>query len=289
MKPLRLKIQDEARLKKVPTHVIEKDYALSYILAGIANQPELSHTLIFKGGTALKKIFFGDYRFSEDLDFSVINAPKGKQLENALSNAITISKELLNNYGAFDIQLKRNPERAPHPKGQDAFNVLVKFPWQPTPLCRIKVEVTHDEPIILSHEYKDILHGYDEQIDSKVACYHVEEIVAEKLRALLQTHQKLVLRGWNRPRARDYYDLWRILKNYSASFSKTRLLKMLDKKCNHRNVSYKTIDDFFTTELVNEANQHWQATLGVLVRELPECGSVLDETKLLISKLLNSM
>ena len=71
MKPLRIKIQDEANLKKVPLHVIEKDYALSYVLAGMAKQSELSHSLIFKGGTALKKIFFGDYRFSEDLDFTV--------------------------------------------------------------------------------------------------------------------------------------------------------------------------------------------------------------------------
>ena len=35
--------------------------------------------------------------------------------------------------------------------------------------------------------------------------------------------------------------------------------------------------------LVKEANQHWQATLGVLVRELPECGNVLEETKLFIA------
>jgi hypothetical protein len=286
MKPLRIKIQDEANLKKVPMHVIEKDYALSYVLAGMAKQPELSHSLIFKGGTALKKIFFGDYRFSEDLDFSVINAPKNKKLENALQNALTCSKELLNEYGSFDIQLKRNPEKSPHPNGQDAFNVLVKFPWQPTPLCRIKVEITHDEPVILSPEYKSILHGYDEQIDCAVACYHIEEIVAEKLRALLQTHKKLVARGWNRPRARDYYDLWCILKNYSSSVDTARLIEMLDKKCVHRDVSYLNIDDFFTVELVKEANQHWQATLGVLVKGLPECEQVLNETKQLVAKIL---
>jgi predicted nucleotidyltransferase component of viral defense system len=101
MKPLRLKIQDEATSKQAPLHVIEKDYALSYVLAGIAKQPDLSHTLIFKGGTALKKLFFGDYRFSEDLDFSVINAPKDKQLENAMLNAIHISQQLLNEYGSL--------------------------------------------------------------------------------------------------------------------------------------------------------------------------------------------
>ncbi len=61
---------------------------------------------------------------------------------------------------------------------------------------------------------------------------------------------------------------------------------MLDKKCKHRDVSYQNIDDFFTTELVKEANQHWQATLGVLVRELPECELVLNEIQLLIKLLL---
>ena len=56
MKPLRIKLQEQANLMRAPIHVIEKDYALSYVLAGIALQPELSNSLVFKGGTALKKI-----------------------------------------------------------------------------------------------------------------------------------------------------------------------------------------------------------------------------------------
>ena len=286
MKPLRLKIYDESILKKVPLHVIEKDYALSYVLAGIAKQPDLSNALIFKGGTALKKIFFGDYRFSEDLDFSAMNAPKNKNLEVALFEAMDISKNLLNDYGSFDVQFKRNPESAPHPKGQDAFNVFVKFPWHPTPLCRIKLEITQDEPVIISPEYKPILHGYEEDIDCSVACYHIAEIVSEKLRALLQTHQKLILRGWNRPRARDYYDLWSILKNYNDSVKSFDIVNLLDKKCKNRDVSYNNIDDFFTVELTQEAHKHWQATLGSLVKGLPDCDVVLDEIKPLISQLI---
>lgn len=291
MKTIRKKIQDEVILKKnTPSDVVEKDYALSYVLAGIAKQPELSHSLVFKGGTALKKIFFGNYRFSEDLDFSVINAPTGIHLEKALLNAMDISKELLNNYGPFDLQLRRNPEKAPHPKGQDAFILLVKFPWHTTPQCRIKIEITHDEPVLLEPELKPILHGYEESIDCMVACYHIEEIVAEKLRTLLQTHKKLVVRGWNRPRARDYYDLWCILKNYSDAVDTNRLIEMLDKKCKHRDVSYQSTDDFFTVELVKEANQHWQSSLGTFVRGvpggLPDCGLLLDETKLLIERIL---
>lgn len=284
MKPLRDKLRKEASHKKIAQYVIEKDYALSYVLVGITQQPDLAHSLIFKGGTALKKVFFGDYRFSEDLDFSVLNAPKNKALEKALLEAAEITKTFLTHYGPFDLQLKRNTERAPHPKGQEAFSLFVKFPWQSTPLCRIKIEITHDEPIILQPEYRYILHGYGENLNYQVACYPIEEIIAEKLRALLQTHQKLVTRGWNRPRARDYYDLWFILKNYSDIIKKEKLIDMLEKKCKHRMVSYQTIDDFFTPILIREAHQHWQNTLGDFVQKLPECHIVLEETKYFVSR-----
>ena len=286
MKPLRIKLQDECLLNNSRLDIVEKDYALSYLLAGIAKQEQLTHSLIFKGGTALKKLFFGDYRFSVDLDFSTQNAPKNQALESALHAAIDISSKLLSNYGPFEIQLKRYPERDAHPTGQEAFNVNVKFPWHRSALCTIKVEITHDEPVIVSPEYKPILHGYGEALDCTVACYHIEEIIAEKLRALLQTHKKLITRGWNRPRARDYYDLWSVLKNYSSAVDNSRLIDMLDKKCQHRDVSYRTINDFFTPELTREAHQHWQATLGNLVTGLPECGQVLEETKILISRIV---
>ena len=77
-----------------------------------------------KGGTALKKMFFGDYRFSVDLDFSTLDAPKDQVLENALQAAIDISTKLLSSYGPFEIQLNRYPERTPHPTGQEAFNII---------------------------------------------------------------------------------------------------------------------------------------------------------------------
>ncbi len=102
----------------------------------------------------------------------------------------------------------------------------------------------------------------------------------------MQTHKKLVAHGWNRPRARDYYDLWCILNNYSDSVDNNRLIEMLAKKCDLREVSYQNIDDFFTPELIQEANLHWQATLGSLIKGLPECKLVLDETRRLISKII---
>jgi len=52
-------------------NVIEKDYVLGWLLAGISQQALLSRNLIFKGGTCLKKCFFETFRFSEDLDYTV--------------------------------------------------------------------------------------------------------------------------------------------------------------------------------------------------------------------------
>ncbi len=288
MKPLKLKIQEQANLLKVPQPVIEKDYALSYLLAGIGAHPILSKTLVFKGGTALKKIYFGDYRFSEDLDFSVINAPIGEALEKALSEVAESSKQLLNAYGHFEIQLKRNPEKKAHPRGQEAFNFYVKFPWQPSNLCRVKVEITHDEPVVLPPDKMPILHGYGEELLVEILSYSLEEIVAEKLRSLFQTHQKLVQRGWNRPRARDYYDLWHLFRKYHDSLNVKKVLATLHEKCIHRQVSYQSSQDFFTAELVQEARIHWKDSLRVLVKDLPECDQVLEETRKFIESLCNS-
>jgi len=51
--------------------VIEKDYVLGWILAGINRHAALSESWVFKGGTCLKKCYFDTYRFSEDLDFTL--------------------------------------------------------------------------------------------------------------------------------------------------------------------------------------------------------------------------
>ena len=51
--------------------VIEKDYVLGWLLAGIAQHPQLGRGWVFKGGTCLRKCYYETFRFSEDLDFTV--------------------------------------------------------------------------------------------------------------------------------------------------------------------------------------------------------------------------
>ncbi len=78
--------------------------------------------------------------------------------------------------------------------------------------------------------------------------------------------------------------MWRICKHYGNYLKKEKLIKTLDKKCEHRGVTYKSIDDFFTPELEKEAYKNWQNMLGNLTPGLPECAHLLSETKLLVIK-----
>lgn len=54
--------------------IVEKDYALGWLLAGIGNHEAVNKSWVFKGGTCLKKCYFETYRFSEDLDFTLIES-----------------------------------------------------------------------------------------------------------------------------------------------------------------------------------------------------------------------
>lgn len=273
----------------VPPEVVEKDYLLSYLLAGIAAVPDLGG-LRFKGGTALKKMYFGDYRFSEDLDFSAVDTPSGT-LDPLIAAARQATIERLASRGHFQILIDRLPERGPHPAGQDAFRVLVALPWQRTPLVRIKIEVTGDEPVLLPAPRRNLLHGYEdigEQFEAvQLATYALEEIVAEKLRAILQTQQRLTLRGWNRPRARDYYDLWRILTERGRELRPALVRQILPAKLAVRGVAYASVDNFFTPVVLTETRRHWRSNLAAFVPAIPDVDTVLTTLPPQVAALLD--
>jgi len=69
--------------RRIPENVLERDYCLSWFLVGLSRSP-LRDRLAFKGGTALKKCYFADYRFSEDLDFTLIEKMSWEEIERHL-------------------------------------------------------------------------------------------------------------------------------------------------------------------------------------------------------------
>ncbi len=65
-------IQERAAQWQLRQEVVEKDYVLGWLLAAIAQHEETSVNWVLKGGTCIKKCFVETYRFSEDLDFSLL-------------------------------------------------------------------------------------------------------------------------------------------------------------------------------------------------------------------------
>jgi predicted nucleotidyltransferase component of viral defense system len=239
MKPLRNRLQEARKRLGIPWEVLERDYVLSWLLVGVSRVDALRDTLVFKGGTALKKCFFGDYRFSEDLDFSGMgNFPTGDEMEEAIREVCKMAASLLDEYAPVEIVCERYTEREPHPGGQEAFTIRARLPWHRAPQTRVMVETAVDEKIFKPVQKRSIIHEYGEPLEVKVRVYALEEIVAEKLRAILQHVEMLQERGWSRSRARDYYDLWRVLGAYQNQLYFSDFSSFLHAKCTIRNVSF---------------------------------------------------
>ncbi len=73
--------------RRIPEAVLERDYCLAWFLVGLSRSSLREH-LVFKGGTALKRCYFGDYRFSEDLDFTLAGDLSFKSILSRLENRI---------------------------------------------------------------------------------------------------------------------------------------------------------------------------------------------------------
>ncbi len=180
---------DEKTLRKlagkyqVPLGVLEKDYALTNLLSVIARFPKL-HSMVFKGGTALKKIHFKNFRFSEDLDFTCFNDVSDEFIN-------FINNEIKNLDVSFTIisDLEKRPESTKFKVKYDMFN------GQPS---SIKVDLSLRGDVQLDHPDKPVLHFYDTfPNEFRIPTMDLEEIMAEKIRALTYTKHP-----------RHLYDIW---------------------------------------------------------------------------------
>ena len=280
MKPLYTRLQEAKQQLGTPWEVLERDYLLSWILAGIRQVNSLSSTLAFKGGTSLKKCYFGEYRFSEDLDFSALKgAPTGDTMEHAIRESCEVATVFLDEYAPVEIVCERYTERDPHPGGQETFTIRARFPWHRQLHTRVKIEITLDEEVLKPTLKRRVIHEYGEPLEAEIRTYALEEIVAEKLRAILQHIERLHTQGWSRSRARDYYDLWRIMGVYREQLDLSNFVPFLREKCAARNVSFDGPDDFFQEPMLSYVKRTWSQWLGRLVPGLPSFGTVIGELR----------
>jgi len=254
-------LQKEIREKsldwEVPPDTVEKDYVLGHFLAGFCSC--FKDELIFKGGTCLRKCYFPGYRFSEDLDFSSINHDfkiEDKHLHE-------ICKQIESHSGL--LFLPEVIDELQHKNIKKGYQVRIRY-WganhsknqAPLPtsrwLTKIKLEVSTEEICLLEAVNKPIHHPYSDQLinDDPIPCYDLNEIIAEKLRSLVQ-------RSYKAPR--DYYDLYMLtckLDNEQWKFIKELFLQKMD----HKSIQYEG-----PGQLVNEINQMqvrraWNASIA---------------------------
>ncbi len=148
------------------------------------------------------------------------------------------------------------------------------------------VEVAMDEKLLKAHPYRAVLHTYGESLDARIQVYSLEEIVAEKLRAILQHVRTLERRGWIRSRARDYYDLWRIFNTYRDHLDTADFAEFLRKKCAIRDVTFSGPESFFSEVMLKDVEKTWEQWLGPLVSDLPPCKEVVEGLRARVATLL---
>jgi predicted nucleotidyltransferase component of viral defense system len=182
--------------RRIPEAVLERDYCLAWFLVGLSRAP-LRDLLAFKGGTALKRCYFGEYRFSEDLDFTLTaDAP----FEKIRSELDPVFEEVRRTSGiAFRFERQDRDSHA----NSHTFYLGYEGPLPARAAAQVKVDVTIKERVVRPLAEPPVVRGYDEYEDlpdgATVRAYSLEEIAAEKIVALGD-------RARNEPR--DLYDIW---------------------------------------------------------------------------------
>lgn len=243
----------------------EKDYVILWLLSGLVHSGAREQGWVFKGGTCLRHCYYKGYRFSEDIDFSC--SPGGDNLAASLrlldmvtawvvqESGIRLSmRESLTVPGDFQIEIPLEYNRGGARRQS---------------LPQVKVHLTFDEPVLDKAVDRLVTPDYPDLSPFGITVYSKKEILAEKLRSLLQQQKK-----W--PRPRDLYDLWYILCKSGEQFSWKELKLLFDEKCRVRAV--RPDIKGLTSDTLREWNENaWRDRLGPMLQNLPDFDNVWKE------------
>jgi predicted nucleotidyltransferase component of viral defense system len=277
-------LQKEIRKKSenigVPPDTIDKDYVLGHFINHLFTEKWAQDNLLFKGGTCLKKCYFEQYRFSEDIDLTIVNKEFLLSKEHLLVVCETVTKEtgIVFKILKFQKCLHQNIEvgwdveicfwGANHPK-----NDIPRF----GEACHTKIwcELRSYEIVLSPMNLRPIFHNFSdaELIKTEIPCYDIHEILAEKLRALIQR---------NRGEARDYFDIWHIWKNIENI--DWQLVKLLfHKKCAFKGIEFTKVDDFFNPHRLKQVDDTWNHRLQHQLPYKIDKKAVIDDLKNFLS------
>lgn len=176
------------------------------ILAGLANGGFFDKAA-FYGGTCLR-IFHGLKRFSEDLDFSLLNPVDHFDFEQYFQSIID-AFDLVGRQVDITKKDKKSFERVESAFLKDTTDVY-DVSFQTDKSIKIKIEVDTRPPMKFQTEQKLLLQP---QV-FMTRCFTLPDLFAGKMHAL-------VYRGWkNRVKGRDWYDfLWYVSNSVPLDFT----------------------------------------------------------------------
>lgn len=225
----RAQINQQAARDRVPALTVERDYVLAHILAALGKLGN-EHGLVFKGGTALRLCYFRDFRYSADLDFSVIEGgiASGYETIEAALALVTGAVEGLNLTGE---ETKRITYQGP--LGRQRY---------------LKLDITDDEAVLNVDTIPLLPHWPDLPESITVPVYPLAEIAGEKLRCVMQRMQ-----------CRDLYDLWFLFKD--ADVDPHDAVEIFNSKAIHRNLDPGDFNSKYQVRL-QQYRRRWTDELG---------------------------
>jgi uncharacterized protein len=259
-------IQNMAREVGVRDQQIEKDYIISWILQGIAKHDRLSKSISFKGGTVLKKVYFEDYRFSEDLDFTLLyNKISNNQIFKWFKEVFEYVRDEAN----IPLEIIDNNE---HEDGGINFYISYVGPLGGFGANKkVKVDISRSEILAFEPIKQKVFLGYTDQEDHELLCYPLEEILVEKMRSMMQRMQ-----------ARDFYDIWYLLEIHGMDID--FYVSEFRSKCEGKGIN----PGDFHIKLEQRLPQYkgrWQSSMADQIQDLPNFDEVEREVMRHLKKL----
>ncbi len=239
-------------------HIIEKDYVLGWLLWGIARHRLLGQCWVLKGGAGIKKCYVDTHRYSQDLDFTVL--PDGPWEPDVL---LPIFREILEEIKhasglEFSVQEPRFEVR-PHGGSTEGRIYFIGPRGNPSPTAA-KLDITCSEDLMrppvlrpIDHPYADALPG-----DTKVRCYSLEELFAEKIRALGERH-----------RPGDLYDIIYLFRRSDLHAEPELISEVLAFKCDFKGIPVPEFEAINMGEARPEVEKRWSDMLGRSLSVVP--------------------
>jgi predicted nucleotidyltransferase component of viral defense system len=262
----RAAIDERVREWGLREDVVEKDHILGWLLWGIAADAELGESWVFKGGTCLKKCYIETYRFSEDLDFTVL--PGGPVRPEDAGPAVARVLQRVTDESGIDFSVREPRFRSRKAVSSTEGRVYYRGPRAAPMAASVKVDLTGDEVLARETVMRPIAHPYDDALPApaEARCYSFEELFADKLRAIGE-----------RSRPRDLYDIVNLYRRPDLRLRGEEIRVVLIEKCASKGVPVPSFASIEASEFVVELESEWDNMLGHQLPALPPFGQFWGE------------